>query len=75
MLALKLDTPVYRVVCLGSSLCDSRAASHLNQVDWDKVILGKSVTDGAFGEVVINGPGSLHKFTAFEYIEANTRPC
>jgi pimeloyl-ACP methyl ester carboxylesterase len=51
MFALKPDTPVYRVVCLGSPLCGSRVASHLNQVDWGKVILGKSVTDGAVGEV------------------------
>jgi pimeloyl-ACP methyl ester carboxylesterase len=51
MLALKPDAPVHRIVCLGSPLCGSRVASHLNQVNWGKVILGKSVTDSAFDEV------------------------
>ena len=46
MLALEPDAPVHRVVCLGSPLCGSRAASHLNQTDWGNSILGKSVTDG-----------------------------
>ena len=50
MLALKPDAPVHRVVCLGSPLCGSRVASHLNQADWGKAILGKSVTGGVVGE-------------------------
>lgn len=50
MLALEPDAPVKRVVCLGSPLCGSRAASHLNQTDWGNSILGKSVTDGVIDE-------------------------
>jgi len=50
MLALEPDAPVERVVCLGSPLCGSRAASHLNQTDWGNTILGKSVTDGVIDE-------------------------
>ncbi len=50
MLALEPDVPVERVVCLGSPLCGSRAASHLNQTDWGNTILGKSVTDGVVDE-------------------------
>ncbi len=46
MLALERDAPVERVVCLGSPLCGSRAASHLNQTDWGNTILGKSITAG-----------------------------
>jgi len=46
MLALEPDAPVDRVVCLGSPLCGSRAASHLSQSDWGNSILGKSVTGG-----------------------------
>ncbi len=50
MLALEPDVPVHRVVCLGSPLCGSRAASHLNQTDWGNTILGKSVTGGVVDE-------------------------
>ncbi len=50
MLALEPDAPVERVVCLGSPLCGSRAASHLNQTDWGNSILGKSVSDGVVDE-------------------------
>ncbi len=50
MLALQPDAPVDRVVCLGSPLCGSRAASHLNQTDWGNTILGKSVTEGVVDE-------------------------
>ena len=46
MLALQPDAPVDRVVCLGSPLCGSRAASHVNQTDWGNTILGKSLTEG-----------------------------
>lgn len=46
MLALEPEAPVERIVCLGSPLCGSRAASHLNQTDWGNTILGKSVTGG-----------------------------
>lgn len=46
MLALKPDVPVHRVVCLGSPLCGSRAASLLTQTEWGNTILGKSVTAG-----------------------------
>lgn len=50
MLALQPDAPVERVVCLGSPLCGSRAASHLNQTDWGNTILGKSLSDGVVDE-------------------------
>jgi len=50
MLALDPDAPVDRVVCLGSPLCGSRAASHLNQTDWGNSILGKSLTEGVVDE-------------------------
>jgi pimeloyl-ACP methyl ester carboxylesterase len=50
MLALEPDAPVDRVVCLGSPLCGSRAASHLNQSDWGNTILGKSLTAGVVDE-------------------------
>ncbi|MFQ6006878.1 MAG: esterase/lipase family protein [Woeseia sp.] len=50
MLALEPDAPVDRVVCLGSPLCGSRAASHLNQRDWGNTILGRSVTGGVVDE-------------------------
>ena len=50
MLALDPDAPVDRVVCLGSPLCGSRAASHLNQTDWGNTILGKSLTEGVVDE-------------------------
>ena len=50
MLALQPDAPVHRVVCLGSPLCGSRAASHLTQSDWGNTILGKSLTEGVVDE-------------------------
>jgi pimeloyl-ACP methyl ester carboxylesterase len=50
MLALQPDAPVDRVVCLGSPLCGSRAASHLSQSDWGNTILGKSLTEGVVDE-------------------------
>ena len=46
MLALEPDALVHRVVCLGSPLCGSRAASLLTQTEWGITILGKSVTAG-----------------------------
>lgn len=50
MLALEPGAPVDRIVCLGSPLCGSRAASHLNQKDWGNTILGRSVTGGVVDE-------------------------
>ncbi|MFQ5982093.1 MAG: esterase/lipase family protein [Woeseiaceae bacterium] len=50
MLALEPEAPVHRVVCRGSPLCGSRAASHLNQKDWGNTMLGKSVTAGVVDE-------------------------
>lgn len=40
------DLPVERVTCLGSPLCGSRAAEFLNQHDWGRLILGKTITEG-----------------------------
>ena len=50
MLALNPDARVSRTVCLGSPLCGSRAAEHLNKLDWGGAILGKSVVDGVVDE-------------------------
>jgi pimeloyl-ACP methyl ester carboxylesterase len=50
MLALRPDIDVDRVVCLGSPLCGSRAAFHLNQLDWGNLILGKTVTEGVLDD-------------------------
>ena len=53
MLALDPDAPVDRVVCMGSPLCGSRAASILNQTELGDAILGKSVTEGVVDEAAI----------------------
>lgn len=50
MLALEPDAPVERVICLGSPLCGSRAASYLNGTEWGDTILGKSLTEGVVDE-------------------------
>ena len=50
MLALVPEVPVERVVCLGSPLCGSRAASHLTRKDWGYKVLGKTVTAGVINE-------------------------
>jgi pimeloyl-ACP methyl ester carboxylesterase len=46
MLALNPEAPVDRVVCIGSPLCGSRVAQSVNQHEWGRVLLGKSVSDG-----------------------------
>jgi pimeloyl-ACP methyl ester carboxylesterase len=46
MLSLNPDAPVARIVCLGSPLCGSRAASMLSEREWGTAILGKSVAAG-----------------------------
>ena len=50
MLALRPDIDIDRVVCLGSPLCGSRAAFHLNQMDWGNLILGKTVSEGVLDD-------------------------
>lgn len=50
MLAVQPDANVGRVVCIGSPLCGSRAAFHLNQLDWGNLILGKIVVDGVLDD-------------------------
>ena len=50
MLALRTDIDVARVVCIGSPLCGSRAAFHLNQLDWGNLILGKTITEGVLDD-------------------------
>jgi pimeloyl-ACP methyl ester carboxylesterase len=50
MLALRPDIDIDRVVCLGSPLCGSRAAFHLNQLDWGNFILGKTVSEGVLDD-------------------------
>lgn len=46
MLALGLPVKIDRIVCLGSPLAGSRAAYHLNQLDWGNLVLGKVVSEG-----------------------------
>lgn len=46
LLALYPESPVARIVCLGSPLAGSRAASFLTQHQWGNVILGKTITEG-----------------------------
>ncbi len=50
MLAMHPDNPVARVVCLGSPLSGSRAATVLRAHDLGKVILGKTITAGVVDE-------------------------
>jgi pimeloyl-ACP methyl ester carboxylesterase len=49
-LALRQDVDVDRVVCLGAPLCGSRAAFHLNQLDWGTLILGKTIAEGVLDD-------------------------
>jgi pimeloyl-ACP methyl ester carboxylesterase len=49
MLALNPDSPVRRVVCIGSPLCGSSAARMISQHEWGRAILGKSVVGGIAG--------------------------
>jgi pimeloyl-ACP methyl ester carboxylesterase len=50
MLAMHPEIPVARVVCLGSPLCGSRAATVLRANDLGKVILGKTISEGVVKE-------------------------
>ncbi len=64
MLALRQDIDVDRVVCLGSPLCGSRAAFHLNQLDWGNLILGKTITEGVLDNAAqrwANGVAESHE--------------
>ena len=49
-LALRKDINVDRIVCLGSPLCGSRAAFHLNQLDWGNLILGRTIAEGVLDD-------------------------
>jgi pimeloyl-ACP methyl ester carboxylesterase len=46
LLALIPDAPVARIVCLGSPLCGSRAASMLSEREWGHAMLGKTIASG-----------------------------
>ncbi|HEX2139692.1 MAG TPA: alpha/beta fold hydrolase [Woeseiaceae bacterium] len=46
MLARHPDAPEGRVVCLGSPLCGSRAASELRRWRWGQEMLGRTITAG-----------------------------
>ena len=46
MLAMHPEIPVARVICLGSPLCGSRAATVLRANDLGKIILGKTISEG-----------------------------
>ena len=50
MLAMHPDIPVARVVCLGSPLSGSRAATVLRANDLGKIILGKTISEGVVDE-------------------------
>jgi len=50
MLAMHPEIPVARVICLGSPLAGSRAATVLRAHDLGKVILGKTITAGVVDE-------------------------
>jgi pimeloyl-ACP methyl ester carboxylesterase len=50
MLAVHPEIPVARVICLGSPLCGSRAATVLRANDLGKVILGKTISEGVVEE-------------------------
>ena len=50
MLAMHSEMPVARVICLGSPLCGSRAATVLRAHDLGKVILGKTLSEGVVEE-------------------------
>ena len=63
-LALRRDIDVERVVCLGSPLCGSCAAFHLNQLDWGNLILGKTITEGVLDDAAYrwaNGVAESHE--------------
>ena len=53
MLARFNDAPPGRVVCLGSPLCGSRAATFLSEQDWAEEIIGRSLPAG-----VVHGTAS-----------------
>ena len=53
MLARFSDAPPGRVVCLGSPLCGSRAATFLSEQNWAEEILGRSLPAG-----VVHGTAS-----------------
>ena len=53
MLANNKDAPPGRIVCLGSPLCDSRAATFLSEQEWAEEILGRSLPTG-----VVHGTAS-----------------
>jgi pimeloyl-ACP methyl ester carboxylesterase len=63
MLALNPDAPVARVVCLGSPLCGSRAASTLNVHEWGNPILGKTITAGVVDESASEWASQVSGFT------------
>lgn len=50
LLALYPDAPVARIVCLGSPLSGSRAASFLTQHEWGNAILGRTIAAGVVNE-------------------------
>ncbi len=50
MLAMHPEIPVARVICLGSPLCGSRAATVLRANDLGKIILGKTISEGVVKE-------------------------
>jgi pimeloyl-ACP methyl ester carboxylesterase len=59
MLALNPDSPVNRVVCIGSPLCGSSAARMLSQHEWGRAILGKSVVGGVAGSPASEWAGDV----------------
>jgi pimeloyl-ACP methyl ester carboxylesterase len=50
MLAMHPDMPVTRIICLGSPLSGSRAATVMRANDLGKIILGKTLSEGVVDE-------------------------
>jgi pimeloyl-ACP methyl ester carboxylesterase len=59
MLALNPQAPVDRAVCIASPLRGSRAANHLSERKWGRMIIGKSVADGVVGESASEWAGDV----------------
>lgn len=59
MLATQQDVPPGRVICLGSPLCGSRAATALVNTNWGKVITGKTLDAGVVHEPASEWAGNV----------------
>ncbi len=76
VLALRLHTnnPNFlpgRVVCLGSPLTGSRAASYLNELEWAEEIIGRSVPDAMINQTANDWAASVAKHRDIGVIAGN----